>query len=183
MDEGFLDGLKAKLQEQMERARELCEPLNNEQLNWRPAPGKWSVAECIEHLTAGAEAYQPKLDAALEQNRNGDSSKRPKRSLFGNILLKVVDPENLKPMKAPKIFTPPSEVPGGALDRFTAAHDKLAATIDAANGHDLARSKVVSPISFLFRMNLADALEMLVLHVERHVNQAERVTQSDEFPG
>ncbi len=35
-------------------ARQLTEGLSDAQLNWSPAPGRWSMAQCLEHLNSVA---------------------------------------------------------------------------------------------------------------------------------
>lgn len=40
----------------------LVDPLTNEQFSWEPAPGRWSVEDCVEHLNATARAYLPSID-------------------------------------------------------------------------------------------------------------------------
>ncbi len=39
--------------------------LTDEQVNWRPAPGKWSMAECISHLNILGWRHLPKIDYAI----------------------------------------------------------------------------------------------------------------------
>jgi len=50
-----------------ERAEKLVEGLGEEQLNWQPAQGCWSVGQCLEHLCITNEAYLPAISAALKE--------------------------------------------------------------------------------------------------------------------
>ena len=47
------------------RAAALVKPLTPEQLNWKPAPEKWSVGQCLEHLAISTEVYLGPIADAL----------------------------------------------------------------------------------------------------------------------
>src|SRR5947209_16641423 len=55
----------AELSANDQSARALLAGLTEEQLNWQPAPGTWSVGQCLEHLCLTNEAYLPPIAAAL----------------------------------------------------------------------------------------------------------------------
>ena len=44
---GELADYRRQLQESHDRAAGLCARLTADQINWRPEPGRWSVAECV----------------------------------------------------------------------------------------------------------------------------------------
>src|SRR5690349_17310368 len=48
-----------------QRATALVAGLGAEQLNWHPAPGAWSIGQCLEHLCIGGELYLPPIAEAL----------------------------------------------------------------------------------------------------------------------
>ncbi len=47
------------------RAAEAIYGLSADQLNWRPAEGVWSVAECIDHLNVTNIQYANSIENAL----------------------------------------------------------------------------------------------------------------------
>jgi hypothetical protein len=51
------------------RARELVNGLSEAQLNWRPAPEKWSIAQCLDHLTVASSKFDAYFTAALARGR------------------------------------------------------------------------------------------------------------------
>jgi hypothetical protein len=57
--------LLAELDAADERANELVIGINPEQLDWQPAPGAWSVGQCLEHLCIANEVYLPAISASL----------------------------------------------------------------------------------------------------------------------
>ena len=57
--------------------------------------------------------------------------------------------------------------------------DNLAKT----EGMETSKMVVTSPISKMFTYKLSTASEIVVVHERRHLDQAERVTSSQGFPG
>ena len=50
-------------------AEGLMSVLTDAQFNWRPAPGRWSIAECFDHLNTTARLFVPAIDAAIATAR------------------------------------------------------------------------------------------------------------------
>ncbi len=50
-------------------ARELVSGLSNAQLNWKPAPEKWSIAQCLDHLTVASREFEGYFSDALVRGR------------------------------------------------------------------------------------------------------------------
>src|SRR6516164_4689892 len=51
-----------------ETAKRLLAGLSNEQLNWQPAPGSWSVGQCLEHLCIMNEVYLPPISGRADHS-------------------------------------------------------------------------------------------------------------------
>ncbi len=49
-----------------ETAMRLLAGLTDEQLNWQPTPGTWSVGQCLDHLCITNETYLPPISVALK---------------------------------------------------------------------------------------------------------------------
>ena len=88
--------------------------LDERQLNWRPDPAKWSVAQCFDHLlNANREMFQA-IDAANEPSASRTIWQRlpllPR--LFGRVMVRSQMPD------ASQKFTAPAYGgPGGQRDR------------------------------------------------------------------
>ena len=57
-------------------ARQLVTGLNDEQLNWKPAPDSWSIAQCLDHLAVTSEKFDQYFTSAITPRRNPDRSRR-----------------------------------------------------------------------------------------------------------
>lgn len=167
-------------------ARDLIAGLTDAQLGWRPGPGRWSVAECLAHLAATAEAYDPRLEAAARRGREAGrtapspAAYRPGR--IGRWLVGSMEPPPKRRLRAPRAFATGERPPASAPGRFFRAQEALEARIHEADGLDLGRVRLASPVTSLLRLPLGTMLLFLLAHERRHLWQARRVREADGFP-
>lgn len=167
-------------------ARQLVAGLSEAQLNWPPAPGRWSIAQCFDHLAVTSEAYQPFLTEAIARGRAKFRSSVPvvyRPSRMGRWLIGKLSPDSKGRFPAPKVFRP-SESPRiiGAPERFLGQQEEFLRFVRSAEGLDYNRLRLRSPVMPLLRYTLADTLVMTVVHSQRHVQQARRVREAPGFP-
>jgi hypothetical protein len=177
----WFDDLDSLLRE----VSDLLRPLSDAQLNWRPGPGKWSIGECIEHLTITGDAIAAQVDRALEAARARGISGRGPFDLgwLGRWWVGAVGPNGKRAVRAPAIFTPGSSLKQGEmLARFQRMRAGVLRVLDRAQGLDLRRVKARSAVIPLFRLNAASWLACLPAHEHRHLNQARRVLADPAFP-
>jgi hypothetical protein len=61
--------------------------------------------------------------------------------------------------------------------------DQLADRVRTADGLDLKRQRVISPVSRLLRLPLGAYFAFVIAHDRRHLWQARNVRAAPEFPG
>lgn len=175
----FLDSLAADLQRVREITNLRFRPLTDDQLNRGPGPGKWSVGQCLEHLNIVGGLYLPvisrKIKAAKERG-----SKPAETVVHGYFGRKMTDamrvPASEKPMKAPQQYAPSgSRLPRTVVEVFTRQLDELESLISQSRTVNANAVRIPNPIVPLLLPRLTDALELLVEHLKRHIQQAERV--------
>ncbi len=169
-----------------ETARSLSEGLTDEQFNWRPEPGRWSIAECLDHLHSTGSKLLPGMDAAIERARKrGKSASGPFRyGWFDSWFVRGTGPmpATSKGMKHPKQYAPRADQPvERVLPAFLELQDQLIQRLHTANGLDLARIKIASPIMQLLRISLGAWFAATAGHQERHLTQARRVREHPGF--
>ena len=152
--------------------------LNVQELNWKPNPTTWSIAQNIDHLIVINGTYFP----IIESIRNG-TYKTPfvakigfMVSFFGNFVLNGVQPDRKKKIKTFPIWEPTnSEIPEGILERFKTHQTELKELIK--NSKDLVDQGTVisSPANKNIVYKLETAFEIIVTHEERHYEQAKVV--------
>jgi len=161
----------------------LTAPLTDEQFRWRPDPDTWSIAECLDHLNVTARVYLPSLDEGISDAiRRGVYGQGPfKYNWLGRLSVRFTD-WRIR-------FTPPDDVQPAAgrtrreiLAAFRAYQVQYIDRLRQANGVDLARARVRMPATSWVRIPLGSAFEMLLVHSHRHLAQARRVTEHENFP-
>ena len=182
-----LQEYQRQFSEAKETARDLAADLTDAQFNWRPEPGRWSIAECLDHLNTTGSKLLPGMDAAIERARErGRTGSGP--FLYGWLSRWFIRgnqplPADGKGMKTPKLYTPAADQSvGRVLPAFLDLQDQLIERLHAANGLDLARVKVASPVTQLLRISLGAWFAATAAHQERHLQQAQRVREHPGFP-
>ena len=75
-----LGQIKQELLDTRERARHLSEGLSDAHWTASPAPGQWSIGECLTHLNITTELFIPIIDDAIREGRK-KISRRPRRRI------------------------------------------------------------------------------------------------------
>lgn len=164
----------------------LAAPLSDEQFAWRPAPDAWSVAECLDHLNATARMYLPVMDEGIaDAIRRGLYGAGPYTyNWIGRLCVYLVSPKMRVRARAPAAFLPAAGRPRhDVLAAFRAYQVQYVDRLRQANGLDLARARVSSPVVRWVRIPLGSSFAMMVAHERRHLAQAQRVIESPGFPG
>ena len=159
--------------------------LTAQQLNWKPVPDQWSVAQCFDHLVTANNAFFPIFEKILSgEKRNTFWESLPwLPAIWGKMVIKAVAPESTRRLKAPKIFQPSSSsVDGAIIRRFIDQQDRVIRYIRATEDLDLEKIKISSPVTNLITYSLMDAYRIIITHEKRHFLQAMRVSEMDGFP-
>ena len=159
------------------RAIALVKPLTPEQLNWKPAPEKWSVGQCVEHLAISAELYLGPIADALAAPPSG-SVDEITPGWFGRWFIRnyIAPSPQTKRARAPKQIAPVlSRVEPAILERFLNGNREMRALVTRAAGYDVNRVRFKNPFIPLIRFTVGTGFEITSKHEDRHLLQAERV--------
>jgi len=166
-------------------AEDLITGLSEIQFNWRPAPSRWSIGECLEHLNVTARLYWPIVTEAIMHSRStGVMSPGPfKHGWFGNVFVRSAEPPVKSRYKSPRKFRPLADQPISRVwPQFITFQDRMLEMLQEANGVDLARTKVQSPALKLLKLTLGQAFRLITAHERRHLWQAREVKNDPNFP-
>ena len=121
---------------------------------------------------------------ALKNNSNNSAGKIPfKHSLIGRLIIKSVKPSTKMKVKTPAAFNPiNSSLEENIVQKFLEIHKINMEFIAKCKSVDLSGIKIHSPFNKLVRYNLGDSFKIIMLHNRRHLEQAERVMNSEVFP-
>jgi hypothetical protein len=154
--------------------------LNEVQFNWHPGKGRWSIADCLQHLNVGVTKALPAFDDAIAKGRaEGQLASGPfKYGWFSRMVVGSMEPPPKFRMKAPAMIRVPSTVSYRAaelLPEFTRVRDELALRVRQAEGLDLARVRTISYVNRLLRLPLGAYFQFILAHDRRHLWQARQV--------
>jgi uncharacterized damage-inducible protein DinB len=166
----------------------VCAGLSESQFNWRPAEGRWSIAECLVHLNRSVAATLPAFDRAISEGRaKGRTAQGGAPSHYGwfsRWMIGSMEPPPKRRMKTFPIFAVPvggTHTLGHVLPEFVAMRDELAERVRRADGLDLRGNRTVSPVTRLLRMPLGAYLQFVIAHDRRHLWQARQVRNAPGF--
>lgn len=157
----------------------LCGPLTVDQLNWTPGPGRWSIAQCLDHLITTNALYFPVFDAMATGRYTPPLWARlsPFSGFLGRFLIRSLDPANAKPITTVPAAEPSSSaLPADIVARFVAHQRELIRRLRALPATlDPASTKMASPLAGAVTYSLTDCLQIIAVHERRHLGQATRV--------
>lgn len=153
--------------------------LNDEQMNFRPAPGKWSVKDCVMHLALAEAGLWTMTENTLKQPANPE--KRSEIKTSDEDLIKMVSSRDQK-ATAPETLDPTKTA-------------KWANTKDAINDFKKSRSHLIKYVKTTtedvrnhvtqFPTGYVDAYQLMLLisaHTLRHTEQIKEVMADPNFP-
>ena len=158
--------------------------LTPSQLNWKPSAERWSVAQCFDHLLTSNKGYLPIIDNVLTGYKRTFWQSMPVLpGLMGKLLVKSMDPASTRKVKAPKRFQPAqSDISGSIINDFVELQKHLIDKMKATEHLDLEKIVISSPVTGAVIYSLMDAYRLIVVHEQRHFQQAKRVIEETGFP-
>ncbi len=179
----WFNRLMAELDANDQNAKNVIVGLTTEQLNWQPAPGAWSIGQCLEHLCITNEDYVPAITAALE-DQPASAVQEITPGWFARWFIRsFIEPSpDTKRATAPKKIRPGNRVELSILERFLRSNDGARKLMQLARTYNVNRIRFVNPFLPILRFTVGTGMEIISGHERRHLLQAERVKQSANFP-
>ncbi|HLP11568.1 MAG TPA: DinB family protein [Flavobacteriales bacterium] len=150
-----------------------------DQLNHKVNKDSWSILECIEHLNLYGDYYLPEIQQRILAQKPVQQQRDFKSGVLGGYfanLMRVQKNGKLKKMKSPKDKNPAnSNLNITTLDRFFKQQELLKSLLNQAKTVDLMKTKTSISISKMVKLRLGDTFRFLIYHIERHIQQANRV--------
>lgn len=176
----LIDRLIVDVNNIIKTVEQLYLPLDYQELNLQSMKGKWSIAECIEHLNRYGDYYIPAITRAIELAKTKKTLNKAtddfESGWFGAYSIKMVHPDNRKPQNTLSHLNPAgSQIDKEVLDRFLTHQHSLLAILE--NTKRLNLNKIKIPVEFfkLLKLRLGDCLQFVIVHQQRHLLQAKEV--------
>jgi hypothetical protein len=165
------------LKDMPRRAEQVTEGLGDDQLNWRPEKGRWSIAQCLDHLNRANGKIVAQMEAGIEKAKaSGGTKVGPwKPGFLERFFIRAVGAN--APFKSP---VPPDFVPGERASReevlpeFHAVHERYLACLDEVEKSGLLLARIASPVSKLVKCTLGTWFAATVEHDNYHLGQADQ---------
>jgi hypothetical protein len=150
--------------------------LSPAQWNFKPAPDKWSIAECMEHIAASEDFIR----GTIEQNvlKAPAAPDRDVAKIDAGILANI--PDRTNKFQAPEPLKPTNRFgsPDAAIKHFVESRAKTEEFLKTTP--DLRGHAVDSPAGG--KWDAYEFVLMIAAHSERHTKQIEEVKTSPGYP-
>jgi DinB superfamily len=150
--------------------------LSSAQWNFKPAPDRWSIAECMEHIAAAEDYIRGNIINGVMK-----ASAAPGRDVVA-IDAAIIEnvPARKNKVQAPEAIKPSNQFgsPQGSIDHFVKSRAETETFLKDTSG--LRDHAVDSPAGGKW-----DAYEFVLLiaaHSERHTNQIKEVKADPNYP-
>jgi hypothetical protein len=151
--------------------------LSEAQWNFKPAPDKWSVAECVEHIAAAEDFIRGMaVDKVMKAPAAPD---RDTAKIDAGIMAMI--PDRSQKAQAPDQLKPTNRFgsPEGSLKHF--AESRTATENFLKDTPDLRAHAVDSPIGGP-KLDAYEWVLFVSAHSQRHTKQIEEVKADSNFP-
>jgi DinB family protein len=180
--QSLLDQIEATKQE----GAAIAAGLRDAQFNWQPGEGRWSIAQCLNHLNVGDTLVLPAFDRAIAAGRAAGKTSAgaaPFRyGWFSRLMISQMEPPPKWRMKTPlKKSAGTTHRLADVVPEFARVRDQLAERVHQSDGLDLTRIRTISPVNRLVRLPLGAYFEFILAHDRRHLWQARQVRNSPGF--
>jgi DinB superfamily len=153
--------------------------LTNEQLNFKPVAGQWSIAGNFEHLNICNGAYVRSILTRISGAPDIKADKYNSGWLGDWVYSKIMPrPDgSVFKMRTGKLTRPATGVLDGQdiLHRHLQNCDMIDDIVRHAATKDLQRIKIPFSVLQVLKLRLGDSLRYLIAHNERHLLQAHRM--------
>ncbi|MEX0890725.1 MAG: DinB family protein [Gemmatimonadota bacterium] len=166
-------------------ARELAGGLTPTQLDWRPAPGRWSVGQNLDHIVRTGQPYLEAIRPRIAEARARVAAERPplRPGWLGNFLVRSMEPPPRLRVRTFRRLQPAAthdrEELLEAFERFHREAVEAARDTGADAWH---AARIRSPFFPLLGLTLGQAFAVLAVHGRRHLWQAGEVARAAGFP-
>lgn len=179
----FLKARESEIRQLTDTVKNDFLPLSNELLNMKPAPKKWSIAECFQHLNLTMDVYVTQMLEVVEKKDQFPPAENEfKLSFMGRMGVKAMQPKEGEKisykMRTFKVLNPEaSKVEGNPLDTFLEYQEGLLHIVASLEQMSLKKPKITTVVGPVFKMPIGDALHFMIAHNQRHILQAQKVLQ------
>ena len=152
--------------------------LSEEQLNYKPAPGQWSIKECVQHLAASENEMWKLAESVIKQPANEEQRSKITHSDEELLQSFTNRSQKFQATEACLAERPSAKTAEEALDEFKQSRNLLIKF--ARSTTDNLRDHVsITPDG------ASDAYQLILMiaaHTQKHIQQIEEIKKDNGFP-
>ncbi len=143
----------------------------------QPAPGKWSIAQVLEHLNTYGRHYLQEINQQVSINNDMQQQAWFNPGILGDYFTNAIKPKSVFEVKN-KMKTSKSHAPENNLQvdivlaEFIDQQHKLLLLLEESRQRDLNTIRIPITITKLIKLKLGDAFRFIIAHEQRHMIQA-----------
>ena len=156
--------------------------LSENQLDYKPGEGDWSISDILHHLALTDEANLKLTFRAFRhaQERSIPEDPTPEQTALGGLEGFAEVLRNTR-AQAPEFVAPKSHLPASeSIARLQASREKMTESIERLARYDLSQLKYAHQL--LGDLDMYQWILLAGAHERRHVAQIKRVKAGAEFP-
>ena len=179
----YLNQLIYSVEHIIETVQKITRTYSTQELKQRPAPERWSVLDCLEHLSLYGDFYLPVFEKTIhkgfQQNKKPNANYQP--GWLGNFFVNSMKPKGTKipnPMKTFKDKNPVlTSVPDDAVERFLSQQEQLLTLLKNARKTNIKKLRIPTTLGSFPKISLGDGFAFLIAHEERHLLQIQKTLE------
>ena len=175
--EALINDLISRTQEIISQTKTYTS-LEQAEVNWKPGPDRWSILECLEHLSLYGDFYLVEIEQRIINSETNPSTYFHS-GLMGNYFANSMLPKDgkINKMKTFKDKDPAnSDLPSTTIDRFLKQQQRMIELLELARKIDLNKVKTSITIPVI-KLKLGDTFRFVIYHNQRHLLQADKVNK------
>lgn len=165
------------LEETKEGLEESVKGLSDEQMQFKPAEDRWSIAQCVEHIILVEASLKNMLESKFKEPATPE--RRSEVTLSDEDVVDMITNRTSK-VKTSDEFQPDSKF-STAEEALKAFEDQRENTVDFLKDLDVDMRNYVNDFPF-GKLDGHQAVLFLAGHAARHTAQIEEVKQDPNFP-
>ena len=176
----YLDEMEQGFQEALETVKATLEKSEEKLLNMPEAPGKWSMLQCLQHMSIATKLYNDNVKAELEGKQHPAASDTYKGHWKGRMFAKMNAPkpggEIPMKLKTFKTMEPPSNLDAReVIQEFYEVHEEMISLINQSRKVNIDKIKVATALGSWVKLRLGEAYRFILAHTQRHIVQLKRI--------
>jgi DinB superfamily len=176
----FKEDLTVQINESKNKVEQLIGDISRDAFNSRPRPGKWSIAQNINHINISVDLYRQRMIESLETAKTNNIVGKTVTLYSPRFLMakfiSLMEPPVKFLFKAPQVFQPAEDMDKEVvLQHFIYVRDLFLQDLNEVIHQNQLLMKITSPVTNLLKVQLGEMFLLMAAHDRRHIWASEQI--------